>query len=155
MHSDTESDLTLTSSRFILSLYDMRKDETPILQKHGIKPSAQRVAVAQFVLHTDTHPSADEVWAQVRRRFTHISRATVYNTLNLFVKKGLLRRIVLTEGHVVYDPNTEGHHHFIDEVSGQIHDIPWDAILMPEAPELPGFEVREFQVVMRGLRLPK
>ncbi len=133
----------------------MQKDETSILKKNGIKPSAQRVAVAQFVLHTDAHPSAYEVWARVKQRFTHISRATVYNTLNLFVDKGLLRRIILTEGHVVYDSNIECHHHFIDEDSGQIHDIPWDAIPMPEAPELPGFEVHELQIVMRGSRLPE
>ena len=133
----------------------MPNNETAVFQDHGIKSSAQRVAIAQYVLRTDAHPSADEVWARVKQRFNHISRATVYNTLNLFVKKGLLRRIVLTEGHVVYDPKIENHHHFIDEESGQIHDVPWDAILMPKSPSLPGFEVREFQVVMRGSRVRK
>ena len=128
----------------------MQRDETSLLQAHGINPSAQRVAVAQFVLNTDAHPSADEVWAGVKQRFPLISRATVYNTLNLFVEKGLLRRFVLTEGHVVYDPELGDHHHFIDEESGRIHDIPWDAVPMPAAPRLPGFEVREFQIVMRG-----
>lgn len=130
----------------------MQPDNTSLLQKHGINPSAQRVAVAEYVLHTDAHPSADEVWSRVKPRFPHISRATVYNTLNLFVEKGLLRRFILTEGHVIYDPKTEEHHHFIDEDSGQIHDVPWDAISLPEAPQLPGFKVREFQVVMRGSR---
>ena len=130
----------------------MKRDETAILRKHGINPSAQRVAVAQYVLHTDEHPSADEVWTRVKRRFPHVSRATVYNTLNLFVETGLLRQFVLTEGRVVFDPKTEAHHHFVDDESGKIYDVPWDNVRMSNVPTLDGFEVREYQVVMRGKR---
>lgn len=133
----------------------MTRDETSILRDHGINPSAQRVAVAQYVLHTEEHPSADEVWTRVRRRFPHVSRATVYNTLHLFVEKGLLRQFVLTEGRVVFDPKTDHHHHFIDEDSGTIHDVPWDAVRVSSAPQVEGFEVREYQVVMRGKRARK
>jgi SAM-dependent methyltransferase len=50
-----------------------------------------------------------------------VSRATVYNTLNLLVEKGLLKQLTLAEGRVVFDPNMERHHHFIDEVTGTIH----------------------------------
>lgn len=131
----------------------MRIDETTLLNEHGINPSAQRVAVARYVLHTDEHPSADGVWARVKRTFPHVSRATVYNTLNLFVEKGLLRRFVLTEGHVIYDPKTDDHHHFIDDDSGRIHDVPWDDVPLSRTPKLDGFEVREYQVVMRGTRV--
>jgi Fe2+ or Zn2+ uptake regulation protein len=113
------------------------------------------VAVAQYVLHTDEHPSADEVWTRVRKHFPHVSRATVYNTLNLFVEKGLLRQFVLTEGRVVFDPRTEDHHHFVDEESGRIHDVPWDAVRIANVPKLDGYEVREYQVVMRGRRSRK
>ena len=130
----------------------MVSDETSILKGHGIRPTAHRVAVAQYVLHTEDHPSADEVWTRVRKRFPHLSRATVYNTLNLFVEKGMIRQLVLAEGRVVFDPETDLHHHFIDEESGRIHDVPWDAVTLSELPDLDGFEVREYQVVMRGKR---
>jgi Fur family iron response transcriptional regulator len=129
-----------------------KRDETSVLRDHGINPSAQRVAVAQYVLHTDEHPSADEVWTRVRERFPQVSRATVYNTLHLFVEKGLLRQFALTEGRVVFDPKTSDHHHFIDDDSGKIHDVPWDAIRVSDVASLDGFEVREYQVVMRGKR---
>jgi Fur family transcriptional regulator, iron response regulator len=143
----------LTISKFIPSLNRvMPRDETTVLRDHGINPSAQRVAVAQYVLHTVEHPSADEVWTRVRKRFPHVSRATVYNTLNLFVEKGLVRQFVLTEGRVVFDPKMEDHHHFIDEESGRIHDVPWAAVRVSKAPKLDGFEIREYQVVMRGRR---
>lgn len=133
----------------------MWHDAASVLNIHGINASAQRVAVAQYVLHTDEHPSADEVWTRVKKRFPLVSRATVYNTLNLFVEKGLLRQLVLTEGRVVFDPKTEAHHHFIDEDSGRIYDVPWSAIEMSDVPRLEGFEVREYQVVMRGKCTPK
>lgn len=129
-----------------------RGNESSILRDHGINPSAQRVAVAQYILHTDEHPSADEVWTRVKKRFPHVSRATVYNTVNLFVEKGLLRQLNLTEGRVVFDPKTDQHHHFIDEESGRIHDVPWGAVKVSNVPKLVGYEVREFQVVMRGRR---
>jgi Fe2+ or Zn2+ uptake regulation protein len=133
----------------------MKRDDTSILKNHGINPSAQRVAVAQYVLHTDEHPSADEVWDRVRKRFPHLSRATVYNTLHLFVERGLLRQLVLTEGRVVFDPNTEEHHHFIDEDSGRIHDVPWDAVKVSNVQKIDGFKVRKYQVVMHGKRTRK
>ena len=122
------------------------------LTERGIRPSAQRVAVASYVLETTDHPSADEVVSRVRERFPHISRATVYNTLNLFVDKGLLRQHVLTEARVVFDPNVDSHHHFIDETTGAIYDIPWDAIEVSRIPSLEDMDVREYQVVMRGRR---
>jgi Fur family transcriptional regulator, iron response regulator len=121
-----------------------------ILEKHGIQPSAQRVAVAEYVLQTTEHPSADRVWAAVQENFPMIARATVYNTLNLFVEKGLLRELHLTPDSVLFDANTDRHHHFIDEVTGRIHDIPWDHIEVRRASPPPGFEIAEYQVVMRG-----
>ncbi len=126
-----------------------------VLRRHGIQPSAQRVAVADFVLQTEAHPSADQVWGQVRSSFPMISRATVYNTLNLLVRKGLLRQLVLAEGKVVFDPNVHPHHHFVDESTGAIHDVPWDAVEVRRVEELKGLEVHEYQVVMRGRRAPR
>lgn len=123
------------------------------LREAGIQPSAQRLAVAGYVLATDAHPSADEVLAEVQGSFPMLSRATVYNTLNLFVEKGLLRQLVLAEGKTVFDPCLEPHHHFIDEESGRIEDVPWDSVKVGDVKSLKGYEVREYMVVMRGRKL--
>lgn len=130
----------------------VKRNDAAVLREHGISPSAQRVAIAQYVLHTRDHPSADEVWTRVKKRFAHISRATVYNTLNLLVSEGLLRQLVLAEGRLVFDPNLEEHHHFIDDDSGEICDIPWDAVEVSNIAKLEGFDVTDYQVVMRGRR---
>lgn len=128
------------------------EDLAASLRAHGIRPSAQRMAVAQYVLSTEEHPVAEQVFKRVRARFPMLSRATVYNTLNLFVRQGVLRSLTLDEGKVVYDPCLEPHHHFIDETSGRIHDIPWDAVRVENLREMPGVEVHEYMVVMRGRR---
>jgi len=124
------------------------------VRDHAIQPSAQRLAVASFILSTDRHPSADEVWRQARAKLPMISRATVYNTLNLFVDKGLVRELVLAEGRIVFDCNLEHHHHFIDETDGAIYDVPWDALRVSQIDRLSGYDIKEYMVVLRGTRAP-
>jgi len=130
----------------------MRPNVVELLTQHGIQPSAHRVAVAQYVLTTEEHPSADRVWARVKERFPMISRATVYNTLNLFVQKELLRELHLAPDSVVFDPNMDRHHHLIDEESGRIHDIPWNQVEVRKIAGISDFEVSDYQVVMHGHR---
>lgn len=122
------------------------------LAAFGIQPTPQRIAVAEYVLKTAAHPTADEVWMHVRRRCPTLSRATVYNTLNLFTEKGLLKAQSLKEGVAVFDPRVAPHHHFIDEETGTVLDIPWDAVTVTGEQSLQGLEVREYQVVLRGRR---
>jgi len=122
------------------------------MREHGIKPSAHRVAVAQYVLNTGEHPSADRVWACVKEKFPMISRATVYNTLNLFAEKGLIRELHLAPDSVVFDPKLEPHHHLIDDETGQIHDVPWDDVQVCKIKKLGNFEINHYQVVMHGRR---
>lgn len=131
----------------------MTADLVTTLKQAGIQPSAQRLAVAGYVLTTDEHPSADLVLARVQARFPMLSRATVYNTLNLFVEKGILRQLVLAEGKVVFDPHLEPHHHFIDDDSGAIEDVPWSAVKVGDVARLKDYDVREYMVVMRGRKL--
>ena len=124
------------------------------LRAAGVRPSAQRMAVAEYVLMTDEHPSAEQVLTRVTKRWPYLSRATVYNTLNLFVKEGLLRQLVLSEGKVVFDPKLERHHHFIDDATGRIEDVPWDAVEVGDA-RLEGYSVREYMVVLRGRKVSR
>lgn len=125
-------------------------DPIQILSQSGVRPTPQRIAVVEFVLSTDAHPTADDVLANVRAKCPTISRATVYNTLNLLVSRGLLRTQLLREGTIAFDSNVEAHHHFIDDETGRIYDIPWHAISVSGEDLVDGFNVREYQVVMRG-----
>jgi Fe2+ or Zn2+ uptake regulation protein len=127
-------------------------DALSVLREHGIQATPQRIAVMEYVLQTVSHPTADEVWQKVRRSCPTVSRATVYNTLNRLVEEGLLRTQVLKEGTVVFDCCMAPHHHFIDQATGRIYDVPWGAVRVTGHRSLDDFEVEEYQVVMRGRR---
>lgn len=126
------------------------EDSSAQLREHGIQPSAQRVAVADYVLRTAEHPSADLVWRRVREGFPWISRATVYNTLNLLVEKGLLQRLTIAEDSIVFDPIVEMHHHFIDNTTGVIYDVPFDRVQVCNLETLHDYDIEAYEVVMRG-----
>jgi Fe2+ or Zn2+ uptake regulation protein len=126
-------------------------DETRhLLEEHGIRPSAHRIAVAEYVLRAEDHPTADKVWKTVADTFPAISRATVYNTLNLLVEKGLLRKLNLQPDSVVFDANLSVHHHFIDDETGDIRDVPFDKVRVSSSATLQGYRIDDFQVVLRG-----
>ena len=122
------------------------------LRFHGIHPSRQRVAIGEYVLQTEEHPSAERVLEEARKQLPSVSQATVYNTLNLFVEKGLLKALQLEPGHTVFDPHVGPHHHFIDDDSGHIHDIPWTAVNVQGTEDLAEFEIDEVQIIFRGRR---
>lgn len=126
------------------------KDTLSFLKAKGIRPTLHRVAVGHYVLHTATHPSAEDVLKFVKRRYPAISRATIYNALDLFVRKGLLRRRNLKVGVVVFDPLMEPHHHFIDDGTGAIIDVPFNDCKIQPAASLKGFDIQEYHVIMRG-----
>jgi Fe2+ or Zn2+ uptake regulation protein len=124
-----------------------------VLKRNGIRPSAQRLAIANYVLWTEDHPTAESVYARVLETFPMMSRGTVYNTLNLFVRKGLLRELHLRDdAGVRYDPRLSKHHHFLDQDTGHIYDIPWSELRVSNVAALRGFQVDEYQVVLRGRR---
>jgi len=128
------------------------KDPIAILRQCDIQPTPQRIAVVESVLARKDHPTADDVLAAARKKCPTVSRATVYNTLNLLVEKGLIAMQTIKEGAVVFDPNVEMHHHFIDKETGDIYDIPWDQLEVKGKEKLKDFEISEFQVILRGRR---
>jgi len=126
-----------------------------ILRQCDIQPTPQRIAVVEYVLKSKKHPSADDVLSHARKKCPTVSRATVYNTLNLLVEKGLLAMQTIREGAVIFDPNVEKHHHFIDDETGEIYDIPWDQLEVKGKGKLRDLEILEFQVIMHGRRKKK
>ncbi|MDD3731494.1 MAG: transcriptional repressor [candidate division Zixibacteria bacterium] len=131
------------------------KNAISILRRYDIQPTPQRIAVVEYVLKSKTHPSADDVLSHARKKCPTVSRATVYNTLNLLVEKGLLGMQTIKEGAVIFDSNIKKHHHFVDSDTGDIYDIPWDQLEVKGREKLKDFEVFEFQVIMRGRRKKK
>jgi Fe2+ or Zn2+ uptake regulation protein len=121
-----------------------------LLEQCSLTPTPQRIAVVKSVMGAHRHLSADAVFRRAKRLCHSVSRATVYNTLNLLVEKHVLTTQVLLEETIVFDTNTRPHHHFVDEETGEITDIPWEHLTIRG--HLDGVVVRDFQVVIRGKR---
>src|SRR6185503_19143880 len=107
------------------------------LRAHDITPTHQRIEIAHVLFERCEHLSADQILALVNARYAETSKATVYNTLRLFLEKGLVRELVVDPAKVFYDPNTEPHYHFYDVVSGELTDIPADSVTLSGLPPLP------------------
>ncbi len=89
----------------------------------GQRYSRQREEILRVVQTTGTHPTADWVYEQVRKTLPHISLGTVYRNLNLLADEGLIQRVILDDGVVRFDGNTNDHHHFICTKTGKIYDV--------------------------------
>ncbi len=128
----------------------LREDAVKLLQRHGVSLTRQRIDIAQVLFAKCQHLSADQIQAQIDAHHAYASKATVYNTLKLFVKKGLVREVMVDPSKIFYDSNTEAHHHFYDVVSGELSDIPDDEITISSLPPLPAGMVTEgVDVVVR------
>lgn len=120
------------------------------LRAHAISPTRQRLAIARRLLSYPQHVSADQVLAWVHDDGMPVSKATVYNTLNLFTRKGLLREVVVDPTRVFYDSTTVPHHHFYNVDTGELEDIPAEEIGFSRFPDLPeGTDHDSVNVVIR------
>ena len=125
-----------------------------VLRRHGINPTHQRIEIAHALFARNEHLSADQVLALVNEEHPETSRATVYNTLNLFVQKGLIREVIVDPSKVFYDPNTQPHYHLYDVRTGRLTDIDADSVRVSGLPELPPGVVTEGVEIILRVRSP-
>jgi Fur family iron response transcriptional regulator len=127
-----------------------RDDLMEALREHGVNPTHQRIEIAHALFSKAEHLSADQVLAIVNERHPETSRATVYNTLNLFVEKKLIREVIVDPNRVFYDPNTRPHYHLYDLSTGRLTDIDARDVKIGRLPPLPPGVVTEgMDIVIR------
>jgi Fur family iron response transcriptional regulator len=116
----------------------------------GIRVTDQRLRIASILLSAPQHLSAEQIAAAVRRRGAPVSKATVYNTLNLFAARGLIRQLNVDGECAWFDSNVAPHYHFHDEQSGTLSDVAPNDVQISPLPEPPrGMEVAGIDVVIR------
>ena len=124
----------------LLSLFD----------KHGILPTPQRVEIATILFERPQHLSAEHIIDRLKDARSSVSKATVYNTLNLFSQCGLVKEVMVDPVRKFYDSTTHPHHHFYNVDSGELSDIPDAKVCFKDLPELPaGTERESVEVLIR------
>jgi Fur family iron response transcriptional regulator len=120
------------------------------LAQYGIRPTAQRVQIASLLLASPQHLSAEQILATLRSSGARVSKATVYNTLNLFAARGLIRQLSVDDTRSWFDSNIAPHYHFHDVESGALIDVPVPEVeFLRLPPPPPGMRVDGIDLVIR------
>ncbi|HBC58547.1 MAG TPA: transcriptional repressor [Gammaproteobacteria bacterium] len=107
------------------------------LSEHQIQPTLQRIEIARLLFGKNQHLTAEDVLRSVNSAGSMVSKATVYNTLGLFAKRGLIRPIWVDGNRLFYDTNMVPHHHFYHLDTGQLTDVSSTDIKISQLPPLP------------------
>lgn len=107
------------------------------LKNQGILPTQQRLQIAAVLFARHRHLSAEQVLTEVQAAGHRVSKATVYNTLGLFAREGLIREVIVDPNRVFYDPNNAPHHHFYNLDTGELIDVDTAQFPIERLPELP------------------
>jgi Fur family iron response transcriptional regulator len=122
------------------------------LQQAGLRPTRQRVALAELLFAKgNRHLAAEDLHGEALDSGVAVSLATVYNTLHQFTDAGMLRILSVEGSRTYFDTNTSDHHHFYIEEEGEVLDVPVSTRLtvenLPAPPD--GMEVANIDVVIR------
>jgi Fur family peroxide stress response transcriptional regulator len=93
------------------------------LRHAGARPTPQRRAVYAALSERCDHPTAETLYRQVRRRMRALSRATVYNALDLLVRGGAVLRLTHADRVARYDARVDGHDHLHCLGCGRVDDV--------------------------------
>jgi Fur family iron response transcriptional regulator len=120
------------------------------LRGAGLRPTRQRMLLAQLLGAEHRHVSAESLHREAQRAGMPVALATVYNTLHQFTEAGLLREVVVGSGRSYFDTNTGDHQHFYCEQDGELIDIPGETIAVAGVPRPPkGAAIDRVDVVVR------
>lgn len=139
--------------------YNGAMSQPPLAERltaHGIQPTAQRLRIAAVLLAAPQHMSAEQLLARLEADGARVSKATVYNTLNLFASRGLIRPLSVDGTRAWFDSNVEAHYHFHDVDSGALTDVAVPDVEFSRLPPPPeGMEVAGIDLVIRLRRAPR
>lgn len=113
--------------------YPLSRDQVvQLLKKYSITPTRQRIEIASFMFQRRQHLSADKILDGVNATGHRVSRATVYNTMGLFTKKGLIKEVLIDRERIFYDSNISDHHHIYNINTGELKDTHIELAGIPE-----------------------
>jgi Fur family iron response transcriptional regulator len=146
IYSRSKLAITLSIPTTVMTQQELQE----LLQLHRIRATPQRLSIANVLFSGPRHMSAEQVIRKLRQAGYQASKATVYNTLGLFSKAGLVREVIADPGCVYYDSNTTPHQHLYNSQTATLTDISPQDINVQVMKELPeDMEVESIDVIVR------
>jgi Fur family iron response transcriptional regulator len=121
------------------------------LRNAGLRPTKQRIIIADILLNgLNRHFTLEHLQNEINASGKQMSIATVYNCLKKFKNVGLIKQLESSKDTSIFDTNTNQHHHFLNEDTGELIDINNDEISVVKLPEIPdGFESSGIDVIIK------
>ncbi|HID93630.1 MAG TPA: transcriptional repressor [bacterium (Candidatus Stahlbacteria)] len=120
------------------------------LRRRGVVLTPQRLAVVEFLKRSTTHPTVDEIYKKLRKKYPMMSQATVYSTLELLKKIGEIQELSIRKDKACFDPRPDPHHHFLCRKCSKILDIEVNCPIF-KAGTIEGHKVEEVQAYLYGI----
>ncbi|MCF6459558.1 Fur family transcriptional regulator [Clostridium sp. Cult3] len=117
------------------------------LKQHDIKPSTIRIKTLEYLLDNRIHPTVDDIYRNLFDDIPTLSRTSVYNTMDLFLEKGIVKTVFLCEKELRFDIDTNYHGHFKCERCGKVYDFPIEAKIVNED------ELEDFKITSKNIHL--
>jgi Fur family peroxide stress response transcriptional regulator len=117
----------------------------------GLKMTPQRLAILAYLEGNIDHPSADDIYKAILKKFPTMSFATVYNTLESLKNRGSVSELTIDPVKKRFDPNPDPHHHLICIKCSKILDIHIDYELQVPYENKQGFEITGNHIEFYGI----
>jgi Fur family peroxide stress response transcriptional regulator len=105
-------------------------------REKGLTVTSQRLAICKFILSRKDHPSADQIYQELRIEYPTISLGTIYKTLDLLEKLEIIQKLKFNDSSIRYDPDMDLHINMVCTSCGRIYDYKtenvkkfWNAII--------------------------
>ncbi len=126
-----------------------RREVVRLLRGHAITPTAQRIKIATALLARPQHLSAEQVLILTNATGKPVSKATIYNTLRLFTRHGLIQELTVDSGRAFYDSSTHSHAHLYNPETQELTDMPDGQLEISLPDTLPhGTEIDRMEVIV-------
>ena len=110
--------------------------------------TTQRLAICEFILSRKDHPTAEQIYQGLRNEYPTISLGTVYKTLHLLKKLGLVQQLGFSEGSIRYDPDMELHINMVCSKCGKVYDYKAEKVK-----EIWDIIISDLKVIPKGQRI--
>jgi Fe2+ or Zn2+ uptake regulation protein len=128
------------------SFQDLEKE----LKKKNIHLSHQRLKVLEYLAQNRCHPTVDQIYTDLKKNISTLSKTTVYNTLKILTDAGLVKVITIEDNETRYDIEVKNHGHFKCESCGTIYNFNMDIDSLTSA-DLNNFKINDKNVYFKGV----
>lgn len=121
------------------------------IKKQGLRLTPQRLAILELLEGNTTHPSAEEIYQQLKLKYPSLSLTTVYNNLEMLTKAGELQEIRIRAEKRRFDPNPAPHGHFLCRICDSLSDLDADTLEIQTPSKINGYLIENFTVYYYGI----